>query len=237
MSTSDLDVIAQDVSLEVQQFLDETADVLVVTEENAEQVAEQLVVFARIKRRAEEKRQELKAPILEAGRGIDAFFKALIKPADDAHARLKRANNEYETRKAREQAERDRAERERLERQQREQEEQRAKLAEAAGVPVEAMPVLDIGSAVVVPEPERARHVAGGSVSSRRKVVVTVAEPLSPRIPRGLMVPDERAIRAFCERLLDEFGDDDGARRVEAIFGTAVTVEIEMTTVVNTRGR
>jgi hypothetical protein len=112
-----------------------------------------------VSKNLEATRTAMKAPVLDAGRQIDAFFKAPAGQLADAEGVLKKRISAYtaeQERKRREAEEAARRERERLEREQRERERaERERLAaaeEAARLAAEASP-MDDAPAVAEPEP------------------------------------------------------------------------------------
>ena len=157
----------------------------VTDEETLSRAVEIAAKCAEVRRAAEARRKDLKAPVLERGRQIDAAFKELLSPVSAAENALKAQIGAYQAEQRRK-AEEERRRQEELARRRQAAEDKRA--AEQERVPVQHRPA-------VVPEPERTARSESGAKASvrmiRRHEVVSAWE-----LPAEYLMPDEKKIAA-----------------------------------------
>jgi hypothetical protein len=220
-----------DLKVEVGLVVAETAPLVEVDESNLHDASEALARCAAILKSAETMRVKMTKPLLDHKKFLDALIKESVAPVQEASDRLRAAISRYNTERERERERQERLARAALAERAKEQEAGRAKLAEAIGVPVEAIPVLDMTRAVVVPPLETEVVTASGSVTARPVVKVRIDN--SNLVPRPWCVPDEKAITAFVKTAVKDEGIEVAKRTVLDIFGASVSFEVEMVTVVN----
>jgi len=202
-----------------------------VTEDNLHDASEVLARCAAVLKSAERLRVAMTKPLLDHKKYLDTIFKESVAPVQELSDRLRAAITRYNTERERVREEQERLARAVLAQRQREHEADRAKLAEAAGVPLDALPVEDL-SRLRAPALETEVVTASGSVTARPVVKVHIAN--SNLVPRPWCVPDEKAITAFVRAAVKDEGIEAARRTVADIFAAGVTFEVEMVTVVNT---
>ncbi len=159
-----------------------------VTAENEKQAAALLTRGRARLAELDGMRKELKAPVLESGRRIDAFFAETTGPIKLVVDHVGKLISEYRTR------EHERAERARREEQARidemrrqEIERQRELARQIDAEPEELVPAVRV--AAVTPE---AVTTSAGTMHDRRDLVVTIED--AGKLPREYLVPDQRAV-------------------------------------------
>lgn len=189
------EILGPEQGVELERILDDVTNLEhvvmampAVTAENEKQAATLLTRGRTRLAELETMRKDLKAPVLESGRRIDAFFAETSGPIKLVVDHVSKLISEYRTR------EHERAERQRREEQARldemrrqEIERQRALAEHIEAEPEELVPAVRV--AAVTPE---AVTTSAGTMHDRRDLVVTIEDP--SRLPREYLVPDQRAI-------------------------------------------
>jgi hypothetical protein len=203
-----------------------------IDEDNLHDASEALARCAALLKSAETMRVKMTKPLLDHKKFLDGVFKESVAPVQELSDRLRAAITKYNTQRERERRERERRALDVLAQREREREADRVKFAEAVGVPVEDIPVLDLTKSVVVEPLETEVVTASGHITARPVVKVRISN--SNLVPRPWCVPDEKAITAFVKAAVKDEGVETATRTVADIFGASVTFEVEMTTVVTT---
>jgi len=210
----------------------DAGELAVVTEENLHTYSDMLARCASVLKDSEKLRKALTKPLLDHKANIDRMVKERVAGVVELDRKLRAAIGAFNTERERVRAQQERLARAALAERAREQEADRARLAEAAGVPVEAIPVLDLTRAVVVEPLDTEVVTASGSVTARPVTKVTVVK--DDLVPRPWCVPDVRAIEAFVKAAVKDEGLDGAQRTVREVFHGGVEVAVEMVTVVKT---
>ena len=203
-----------------------------VDENNLHDASEALARCAAVLKSAETLRVSMTKPLLDHKKYLDGIFKESVAPVQALSDRLRAAISRYNTERERRREEQERLARAAIAKRAKEQEGERARLAEAIGVAPEAIPVIDLTNAVVVPPLETEVVTASGSVTARPTIKVSVIDP--DLVPRPWCVPDQKAIEGFVKAAVKDEGVEVARRTVADIFGRGVEFEVIMTTVVNT---
>ena len=221
-----------DLALRAEDIVFEVGDLGPVSESNLHSYSDMLARCAAVLKDSEKLRKALTKPHLDHKATIDRMVKERIAPVAELDRKLRAAITAYNTERERERQQQERLARAALAQRAREQEAERAAMAEAVGVPVEAIPVIDLNRAVVIEPLDTEVVTASGSVTARPVVKVHIEN--SNLVPRAWCVPDEKAITAFVKAAFKDEGAEKAKRTVADVFGPSVTFEVEMTTVVTT---
>ncbi len=172
------------------------------------QAGEALRAIKSVAKKLEATRTEMKKPVLEAGKQIDAFFRAPAGALSDAERTLKGRIATYQReaeRRRREAEEAARRERERLERERAAAAEEAARLA-AEAAPMDDAPVFEepepepIPEPVVIPEVTRLKGVSTRTIVKARAVSlveVVRAAAAGHQDALAILVIDQGALNAL----------------------------------------
>lgn len=181
---------AEALAAETGKLLESAKDFKVATVEQAELAGIELKRVADMERRVEEERKKMKAPILAAGKAVDAFFAKPLEALATAKATFKRALLAYQD----EQERIRRAEEARIRELQRQEQERlarEAEEAERAGRKEEAEAIIqqaaEMPAAIVPPAP--APRVAGVATRTTWGAEVTDIKALCAAVAAGTVPP------------------------------------------------
>jgi len=230
----DIETTAEIIQLQAQVALTVTdAEGLVeIDDANIHDAGEVLARCAGILKNSEALRIRATKPILEAKKNVDAMFKEAVAPIQSLSDRLRQGITAFNTERERARQQQEALARAAIEKRAREQQADRARLAQAAGLPEDAIPVLDLSRAVIVPPLDTEVITASGRITARPVVKVYISDP--DKVPRPWCIPDHKAIESFVKAAVKDGSIEEARRTISEVFWGGVGFEIEMTTVVNT---